>query len=141
MKGKGTNGEAEGSGKGWEVDFVMCNPPFYNSKEEMMMTFSKDSPPNAVCTGAEVEMICPGGDLGFATRILDESVEIGRKVQWFTVMMGRLESVEGLVKRIREKGCGNWVVGTLVPGKKTRRWVVGWSWWDWRPDNVSSYNL
>lgn len=128
--------EAVGDGD-VKVDFVMCNPPFYESKEAMEKTFSKESPPSAVCTGAEVEMICEGGDAGFASRILEESVELGEKVQWYTAMMGRLESVEGLVKKLKEKGCRNWVVGMLKPGGKTRRWVVGWSWGDLRPSNVS----
>lgn len=119
------------------VRFVMCNPPFYESKEAMSKTISKDSMPSAVCTGAEVEMICDGGDVGFAMRILEESVLLGQKVQWYSCMLGRLESVQVLVTKLKDKGCQNWVVATLVPGKKTRRWVVGWSWGDLRPDNVS----
>lgn len=129
--------EFDGGGEG-TADFVMCNPPFYESKEAMEKTFSKESSPSAVCTGAEVEMICEGGDAGFTSRILEESVRLGEKVQWYTVMMGRLESVEVTVKKLKEKECHNWVLGTLKPGGKTRRWVVGWSWGDLRPSNVSS---
>ena len=119
------------------VRFVMCNPPFYESQEAMQRTFAKDSKPSAVCTGADVEMICEGGDAGFALRILEESLALGQKIQWYSCMLGRLESIQVVVTKLKEKGCQNWVIGTLSPGKKTRRWVIGWSWGDLRPDTVS----
>jgi len=119
------------------ADFVMCNPPFYKSKEDMQASLSKDTPPSAVCTGADVEMITEGGDAGFAVRIVEESKVLGERVQWYTCMLGKLSSVAVIVGRLKELGCQNWAIGCLVPGGKTRRWVVGWSWGDMRPANVS----
>ncbi|THH17101.1 hypothetical protein EW146_g3651 [Bondarzewia mesenterica] len=44
-------------------DFVMCNPPFYSSAEDVARSVdSKELGPNAVCTGADVEMITEGGE-------------------------------------------------------------------------------
>lgn len=119
------------------ADFVMCNPPFYKSKEDMQRSLAKDTPPSAVCTGADVEMITDGGDAGFAVRIVEESAGLGERVQWYTCMLGKLSSLTVVVEKLRELGCQNWAVGCLVPGNKTRRWVVGWSWDNLRPASVS----
>ncbi|KAK3079755.1 hypothetical protein LTS18_003984 [Coniosporium uncinatum] len=78
-------------------------------------------------------MICPGGDAGFVLRMIKESITLGQRVQWYTSMLGRFSSVEVVVNKLKEVGCKNWAVDVLKAGSKTRRWVVGWSWGDWRP--------
>lgn len=57
-------------------DFTMCNPPFYSSREEVEKSAkAKQLAPNAVCTGADVEMITAGGESGFVRRMVQESLE------------------------------------------------------------------
>jgi 23S rRNA (adenine1618-N6)-methyltransferase len=120
------------------LDFAMCNPPFYQSRGAMLMaTAAKGAPPPAVCTGATVEMITEGGDAGFAARIVKESAALKERVRWCTCLLGRLPSVGVVVAALRKEGCRNWAVGTLAEGGRTRRWVVAWSWADYRPCNVS----
>lgn len=118
------------------LDFTMCNPPFYSSAEDMEASnANKAAPPSAVCTGAEVEMICPGGDAGFVLRMVEESRELGTAVRWYTSMLGKLSSVHQVVDRLKEIGVNNWAVTLLRAGNKTRRWAVGWSFGDKRPRN------
>ncbi|KAI9710826.1 MAG: hypothetical protein M1828_002024 [Chrysothrix sp. TS-e1954] len=120
------------------VDFAMCNPPFYKSEEyKHRSNEKKEMPPSAVCIGTDTEMVTPGGDLGFATRILQESQTHTHpfRAKWYTCMLGKLASVDTLVARIKEVGITNWAIGCLAPGNKTRRWVVGWSYDDLRPRN------
>ena len=121
-----------------KLDFTMCNPPFYSSKEDMDSSeLAKGKPPSAVCTGADVEMICEGGDVGFVLRMVEESLILREKVQWYTSMLGKLSSAYKVVDRLKEVGVGNWAVACLKGGTKTRRWVIGWSFGDRRPRNVS----
>ena len=121
------------------LDFVMCNPPFYSSAEDLAISSAgKSGPPSAVCTGAEVEMICPGGDAGFVLRMVEESRELKDTVRWYTSMLGKLSSVHQVIDRLKEIGVTNWAVTLLRAGNKTRRWAVGWSYGDRRPSNVSS---
>lgn len=120
------------------LDFVMCNPPFYSSAEDLAISSAgKSGPPSAVCTGAEVEMICPGGDAGFVLRMVEESRELKDTVRWYTSMLGKLSSVHQVIDRLKEIGVTNWAVTLLRAGNKTRRWAVGWSYGDRRPSNVS----
>ncbi|EOD49840.1 putative duf890 domain protein [Neofusicoccum parvum UCRNP2] len=118
------------------LDFTICNPPFFASVEEWKASISgegKAKGPNSVCTGAEVEMVTEGGDLGFVLRMVEESLDLGKKVAWYTSMLGKLSSTIKLVERLKEVGCKNWAVCCLGAQHKTRRWAVGWSWRDLRP--------
>ncbi|KAF2402047.1 hypothetical protein EJ06DRAFT_474753 [Trichodelitschia bisporula] len=120
------------------IDFTMCNPPFFASQSELSATWTKSTPPSAVCTGSESEMITPGGEVAFVTRLVAESAAPGTRdrVQWFSSLLGRLVSLRPVVEALRQAGCANWAVGVLRPGGKTRRWVVAWSWGAWRPSGV-----
>lgn len=95
----------------------------------------KQRPPNSACTGGIMEMITPGGEIAFISKLIEESVdaETGRRIQWFTSMLGKLSSVSTLVEKLREKDCTNYAVTEFVQGQKTRRWAVAWSWQDLRP--------
>ncbi|KAK4990510.1 hypothetical protein LTR66_006783 [Elasticomyces elasticus] len=119
-----------------QINFTICNPPFYSSKDDMESGHaSKAVPPSAVCTGAEIEMICEGGDAGFVCRMIDESLVLRDRVQWYTSMLGKLSSLHTVVARLKEAGVKNWAITVLRAGSKTRRWAVGWSFVDRRPRN------
>lgn len=122
------------------IDFVMCNPPFFASVEEMKASLRGDGKkgrPPALCTGAEVEMVTEGGDAGFVGKLVDESVTLREEVQWYSAMLGKLSSVEQVVMRLKDRGCTNWAVGSLREWGRTRRWAVAWSWGARRPSSVS----
>lgn len=87
------------------LDFTMCNPPFYGSAEEIASseagkarlpfavsmlclpvsrfvhtTSSTDRRNDVrvqVCTGAENEMITPGGEVAFVSRMIQETPSLG----------------------------------------------------------------
>ncbi|KAF2998811.1 hypothetical protein E8E13_001569 [Curvularia kusanoi] len=123
-----------------QLDFTLCNPPFFVDAAEMEKSLSgegKATGPNAVCTGSNNEMICPGGDLGFVTRIVEESLVLCEKVTWYSSMLGKLSSAKAIVELLKSHGVTNWAVGVLEPGTKTgtKRWVVAWSFGDLRPRN------
>lgn len=118
------------------IDFVMTNPPFYESKAEMLESAQKKQrPPASACTGAPVEMITTGGEVHFVSRLILESLQPEARftVQWFTSMLGKLSSVGTIVERLKVKGCRNYAVTEFVQGQKTRRWAVAWSWQNIRP--------
>ncbi|KAJ5179252.1 hypothetical protein N7492_002462 [Penicillium capsulatum] len=115
------------------IDFTMCNPPFYSSHDEMEKSAAgKEHAPSAVCTGAETEMITPGGEVAFVTRMIDESRALANQVKWFTSMLGKLSSVITLAQKLQDSGVGNYAVTEFVQGR-TKRWAIAWSWQDRRP--------
>ncbi|CZR64816.1 related to DUF890 domain protein [Phialocephala subalpina] len=116
------------------IDFSMCNPPFYESKAEMLTSAaSKQRPPFTACTGSENEMVTTGGEIAFVSRMIGESLVLKNRVQWYTSMLGKFSSVGVIVQKLRENGVDNYAVTEFVQGSKTRRWAVGWSFDDLRP--------
>ena len=116
------------------INFVMMNPPFYTSEEDMLSSESKKArPPMSACTGAPVEMVCEGGEVAHVGRLLDESLVARDRVQWYTSMLGKLTSLEALVEGLHENGIDNYAVTEFVQGNKTRRWALAWSFGPMRP--------
>ncbi|OGM50796.1 DUF890 domain protein [Aspergillus bombycis] len=116
------------------LDYTMCNPPFYTSREELVSSAqAKERPPFSACTGAEVEMVTQGGEVAFVSRMIEESLKLRQKVLWYTSMLGKLSSVSILVEKLIGHGNHNYAVTEFVQGSKTRRWAIAWSWGDLRP--------
>lgn len=53
-----------------KFDFCMCNPPFFESLEEAGLN------PKTACGGTSREMVCPGGERAFITRIIEDSTQL-----------------------------------------------------------------
>ncbi|KAI5779219.1 hypothetical protein EDC01DRAFT_755375 [Geopyxis carbonaria] len=123
------------------IDFIMCNPPFYSSVNEMLHSAEvKSLPPLSACTGAIFEMVYePHGELGFARRILAESLELRDRITWYTILFGKLSSVGALIKDLKNVDGikGNWAITELLQGS-TKRWAVAWSFNNRRPAQAVS---
>ncbi|UNI20486.1 23S rRNA (adenine(1618)-N(6))-methyltransferase [Purpureocillium takamizusanense] len=116
------------------LDFCMTNPPFYASEKDMLASAAlKARPPRTACTGSPAEMVTPGGEVGFVSRLVDESLALRDRVRWYTAMLGFLSSVADVVARLRDSGVDNFAVTEFVQGNKTRRWAVAWSFAPMRP--------
>lgn len=120
----------------------MCNPPFYDSAASLLASAAaKTLPPSSACTGTPGEMVYEdGGELGFARRMLEESLVFRERVGWYTTLFGKLASVGGFVECLKREGVENWVIGEMVQGT-TRRWVVAWSYGDRRVQGSKSAGL
>ncbi|MCJ1370519.1 hypothetical protein MMC20_001732 [Loxospora ochrophaea] len=117
------------------ITFTISNPPFYASTASLLASSaSKSRPPHSTCTGSETEMVTPGGEVAFVSRMIDESAELRERVQWYSSMLGKRDSVAAVISTLKNKGAENWAVKEFVQGGgKTRRWGVAWSWGDMRP--------
>ena len=112
----------------------MCNPPFYESKADMLTSAAnKQRPPFTACTGSETEMVTSGGEVAFVSRMIDESLVLRDRVLWYTSMLGKFSSVAILVEKLKDNAIDNYAVTEFVQGSKTRRWGIAWSFDDLRP--------
>lgn len=83
-------------------------------------------------------MATPGGEIAFVSRMVEESLQLRNRVQWYTTMLGKLSSVSVIVEKLIDRKNTNYAVTEFVQGTKTRRWAVAWSWGDLRPTTVCS---
>ncbi|QSZ34418.1 hypothetical protein DSL72_006010 [Monilinia vaccinii-corymbosi] len=123
----------------YSLDFTLCNPPFYTSAEDLVSSASlKKRPPFTACTGSKTEMVCEGGEVSFVSRMIDESLKLRDRVQWYTSMLGKFSSLSKIIEQLKENQVDNYAVTEFVQGSRTRRWAVAWSFGDRRPGmNVS----
>ncbi|GKT59700.1 DUF890 domain-containing protein [Colletotrichum tofieldiae] len=117
-----------------KLSFAMTNPPFYTSEKDLIDSAKQKSrPPLTACTGATVEMVTDGGEVNFVGKVLEESLVLRERVQWYTSMFGKQSSLEEFVNILREKGIDNYAVTEFIQGNKTRRWAIAWSFGPMRP--------
>jgi 23S rRNA (adenine1618-N6)-methyltransferase len=81
-------------------------------------------------------MVTQGGEVTFVSRMIEDSLRLREKVQWYTSMLGKSSSVSVLVEKLIECGNRNYAVTEFVQGSKTKRWAIAWSWGDLRPTVV-----
>ncbi|XP_021286006.1 methyltransferase-like protein 16 homolog [Herrania umbratica] len=105
---------------GERFDFCMCNPPFFESIEEAGLN------PKTSCGGTLEEMVCPGGEKAFITRIIEDSVVLKQSFRWYTSMVGRKVNLKFLISKLREVGVTIVKTTEFVQGH-TCRWGLAWS--------------
>jgi len=107
----------------------MCNPPFYEDADDLYQhakmkavepfsvwtLFSKSLTWEA-CTGSAGEMCTPGGEVAFISRLMEESLVLRGRIQWYTSLLGKLSSVSTLVQKLKQYNVlrGN---GTRLTGR------------------------
>ncbi|KAJ5577438.1 uncharacterized protein N7459_006402 [Penicillium hispanicum] len=72
-------------------------------------------------------MVTAGGEVAFVTRMIEESLHLQDRVQWYTSMLGKLSSVSSLIETLIKHHNHNYAVTELVQGSKTKRWAIAWS--------------
>lgn len=81
-------------------------------------------------------MVTRGGEVDFVRKMIDESLHLRDRIQWYTSMVGKMSSVSVLVETLIKHGNHNFAVTEFDQGAKTKRWAVAWSWGDRRPPSV-----
>ena len=112
---------------GKTYDFVMCNPPFYESiQDQTLSRTKKTNDPFAVCTGASHEMITEGGELKFVRQMIQESFGLQDCIHWFTCLLGKKADYIILFKELEDLK-GLVVQGHTITQGHTVRWILAWS--------------
>ncbi|KAI8211811.1 hypothetical protein K4K54_004508 [Colletotrichum sp. SAR 10_86] len=126
------------------LDFVMTNPPFYTSEEEVKeCEQAKATEQDNHFTIAPNEQFTEGGEVAFVGRILEESLELREQVQWYTSMFGKKASLDAILEKLQEHKIDNFAVTEFIqgPNSKTKRWAVAWSFAAMRPSNKAARGL
>jgi 23S rRNA (adenine1618-N6)-methyltransferase len=115
--------------------FTLCNPPFHNSAEEAsksslrkVNTLSKTKTDKAVLNfgGQHHELWCAGGEFGFITQMIYESVKYAMQVFWFTTLVSKKDNLKSIYRLLNKVGAVEIKTIDMAQGQKISR-VVAWT--------------
>ncbi|KAM4843472.1 RNA N(6)-adenosine-methyltransferase METTL16 [Thomomys bottae] len=113
-------------------DFCMCNPPFFANQLEAKGINSRNPrrpPPSSVNTGGITEIMAEGGELEFVKRIIHDSLQLKKRLRWYSCMLGKKCSLAPLKKELRIQGVPKVTFTEFCQGR-TMRWALAWSFYD-----------
>ncbi|WP_293873297.1 23S rRNA (adenine(1618)-N(6))-methyltransferase RlmF [Flavobacterium sp.] len=115
--------------------FTICNPPFHNSPEEAAKSAlrkinalenSKITKPVLNFGGQNNELWCKGGEMGFITQMIYESVKYPLQCLWFTTLVSKKDNLKTIYKLLNKVGAVTIKIIDMAQGQKISR-VVAWT--------------
>lgn len=113
-------------------DLVICNPPFYKSESEAQKkTLDKNRNLNIDgnitqrnFSGMVHELVYEGGEVGFVSKMITESMTFKNQVQWFTTLISQKDSLKPLDKLLLKAGVHDKKIIHMSQGSKSSRILV-----------------
>jgi 23S rRNA (adenine1618-N6)-methyltransferase len=129
-------------------DATVCNPPFHasareakESSERKWRNLERDAAdrlatekPGEIPTprkglnfgGQGGELWCPGGEVSFITRMMEESVSYGKRVLWFTTLVSRDNNIPALRSVLKRLQVVDSRIIRMEQGQKQSR-ILAWT--------------
>lgn len=115
-------------------DVTLCNPPFHASQHDMMTENQRkwrglkgDANNTTLNFGGHApELWCEGGEAGFVTRMIKESVNYKDRCFWFTSLVARKENLPAVYRALETAGAVQVKTVEMAQGQKVSRFVA-WS--------------
>lgn len=118
---------------------TLCNPPFHASQAEAeagsarkWRQLGKDAlsqggvAPRLNFGGQGGELWCPGGELAFIRRMIDESRYFAQRCLWFTTLVSKESNLPAIHAAVRAAGAVDCRTVDMAQGQKKSRFVA-WS--------------
>lgn len=113
--------------------FTICNPPFHASQEEATQSSlrkvnhlnnTKSNKPILNFGGQNAELWCSGGEIGFITQMIYESVKYPLQVFWFTTLVSKKDNLKSIYKTLNKVGAVDIKTIEMAQGQKISRFVA-----------------
>ena len=115
--------------------FTICNPPSHSSQEEAAKSAlrkvntlenKKADKPVLNFGGQNTELWCKGGELGFITQMIYESVKYPMQCLWFTTLVSKKDNLKSMYKILSKVGAVEIKTIDMAQGQKISR-IVAWT--------------
>lgn len=115
-------------------DLVICNPPFFKSREEVLAKTTQKlrnlgkeviGKPVQNFSGQNNELWCDGGELAFITNYIYESKHFKRQAVWFTTLVSNKEHLKPLQSLLKKSEVMDVRVINMEQGNKVSR-ILAW---------------
>jgi 23S rRNA (adenine1618-N6)-methyltransferase len=134
----------------WEekdrFDLTLCNPPFHTSESAMIdesqrkwrgVKGKRASTEKPVLNfgGTAPELWCDGGEAGFVSRMVKESVQYADRCFWFTSLVARQGNLDTIYRTLKDVGARQVKTIDMAQGQKISRFVA----WSFLEDDQIDY--
>ena len=113
-------------------ELTLCNPPFFKSQQEAEAQSRRkwrnlkgeEASVKRNFGGQSNELWCEGGELAFLNRMIEESVQYGAQVGWFTALVSQQDHIPLLKRTLRAVGAKGVTVVPMAQGQKNSRFIA-----------------
>ncbi|MFK7903017.1 MAG: 23S rRNA (adenine(1618)-N(6))-methyltransferase RlmF [Nitratireductor sp.] len=122
---------------------TMCNPPFHASIEQAnkgnqrkWRNLGKGNSKKLNFGGQNAELWCPGGEIKFIARMIEQSIEFADQCLWFTSLVSKKDNLAPLYKILEKAKVADFKVVEMAQGQKTSRFIA-WTYIKENQRNIS----
>lgn len=131
-------------------DVTLCNPPFHdsaksaqsaNQRKNTNLHSDKKSPNSLNFGGTANELWTAGGEIGFITKMINESTTYSKNILWFSTLISRQASIQPILKTLEKQKIAAHHLLDISHGNKQMRILVwtflegkqreAWRKWRW----------
>jgi len=116
-----------------DFHLTLCNPPFHASTEaahkgtqRKWKNLGKGQSSTLNFGGQNAELWCPGGEVKFISRMIEESVEFADQCLWFSSLVSKKDNLKTLYKLLEKTKAADIKVIDMAQGQKVSRFIA-WS--------------
>lgn len=110
---------------------TMCNPPFHSSMEKAIKgtrrkwaNLGKGHSKKLNFGGQNAELWCPGGEIKFIARMVEQSVEFSDQCMWFTSLVSNKDNLQPLHRILGKAKVVDYKTVEMAQGQKTSRFIA-----------------
>lgn len=110
---------------------TMCNPPFHSSMEQAnkgtqrkWANLGKGHSKKLNFGGQNAELWCPGGEITFVARMIEQSMEFADQCMWFTSLVSKKDNLQPLSRILEKARVSDFKVVEMAQGQKTSRFIA-----------------
>lgn len=120
---------------------TLCNPPFHESLSQAQegtqrkwRNLGKGHTAELNFGGQNAELWCPGGEIGFIARMIEQSMDFAEQCLWFTCLVSKKDSLRSLFRFLKKARVVEVKVVEMAQGQKTSRFIA----WTYVPERQRS---
>jgi len=110
---------------------TMCNPPFHGSQESAnkgtqrkWANLGKGRSTKLNFGGQNAELWCPGGEIKFVARMVEQSMDFTKQCLWFTSLVSKKDNLSPLNRILKKANVADCRIVEMAQGQKTSRFIA-----------------
>lgn len=110
---------------------TLCNPPFHSSMEQAnkgtqrkWANLGKGRSEKLNFGGQNAELWCPGGEIKFIARVIEQSMEFADQCLWFTSLVSKKDNLQPLQRILKRTRVADFKVVEMAQGQKVSRFIA-----------------